>query len=184
MDWFYIFTIAFVLSIDSFAVSITTGGADIKIRFWQATRIAIIFAIFQGLFPVLGWFAGKELEQLISQFDHWISFSLLTLLGLKMILDAFKTSDNEIKYHRLNTKYLIGLAIATSIDALIIGVSFAFMKINIIYSAIIIGAVTFIASMLGILFGKKLGFFFGKKMDLIGGIILIALGIKILFSHI
>lgn len=178
-----IFLLALVLSFDTFAVSISTGVTDIDIEFRSAVRIAIILAFFQGLMPLIGWVAGIELEKVISDYDHWVAFFLLMSLGLKMIYESFhiEVEDKRSKdIHQL--KIIVGMAVATSIDALVVGITLAFANINIYFSIVIIAAVTFFVSMLGILFGKKLGKYFGKKMDAIGGLILIAVAFKILFS--
>ena len=179
-----IILIALVLSLDTFAVSISTGVTDIDIEFKSAVRVAFILAFFQGLMPLIGWVAGVELEKVIGDYDHWVSFFLLVALGIKMIYESFQLDEIEKKNNNtLPQKVIVGMALATSIDALVVGITFAFANINIYMAVIIIAAVTFFISMLGILFGKKLGAFFGKKMDAIGGIILIAIAFKILFSH-
>ena len=185
IEFLSIFFIALALSFDTFAVSISTGVNDIDIEFKNAVNIAIILAFFQGIMPFIGWLAGSELEKVIGDWDHWISFALLVGLGLKMIYEGLKKNDESHKSNDLlNFKVVVGMALATSIDALIVGISFAFVEINIYISIIIIGAVTFFVSMLGILFGKKLGAFLGRKMDALGGLILIAIAIKILLSHL
>lgn len=175
--------IAIVLSFDTFAVSITTGVSDIDIEFRSAVRVAIILAFFQGLMPYIGWIAGIELEKVIGDYDHWVAFFLLIALGTKMIYESFQIENIESRSNNsLQLKVVVGMALATSIDALVVGITFAFANINIYLAIIIIAAVTFFISMLGILFGKKLGAYFGKKMDAIGGLILIAIGFKILFT--
>ena len=179
-----IFLLALVLSFDTFAVSVSTGVTDVDIEFRSAIRIAIILAFFQGLMPLIGWIAGIELEKIISDYDHWVAFFLLLALGLKMLYESIQIDIENRKnkdIHQL--KIIVGMAIATSIDAMVVGITLAFVNINIYISIIIIAAVTFFISMLGILFGKKLGKYFGKKMDAIGGLILIAIAFKILLSY-
>lgn len=176
--------IAISLSFDSFAVSVSTGLAVNGIRFLQAIRIAFVLAFFQGLMPLVGWFAGKEMSQFISKYDHWVAFSLLSIIGVLMIIQSFKDEEQKSKSNPLKFIVAIGMGIATSIDALIVGVSFAFVEIQILLAVIIIGIITFFASMLGMLFGKKIGGKFGNKMEIIGGIILFVIGLKIIISNL
>ncbi len=184
MDIITIFIIAIVLSFDTFAVSVSTGISNINILLWQAVPIALVLAFFQALMPFLGWFAGKQIEELIKIYDHWIAFGLLLILGIKMIYESNIRKKNEKSFIQLKLSILLSMAIATSIDAFVVGISFAFTNINILLTSLIIGLVTYIVSMLGILFGKKIGYRFGNKMEIVGGIILIALGSKILIDHL
>ncbi len=184
MDFITIFLIAIGLSFDTFAVSVTTGLTISHIRFWQGIRIAIILAFFQALMPFIGWLIGKQVENLISNYDHWIAFGLLSILGIKMIYESFSKDEENKKFNPLIIWVVIGMAVATSIDALVVGVSFAFIEINIYWSLLIIGFVTFLVSMIGMLLGKKVGSKLGKRMEIIGGIILIGIGLKILLSHL
>lgn len=172
------------LSFDSFAASITSGVAKNKIRFWQATRIAFSLAFFQALMPVLGWLVGIRILHLIQTIDHWIAFGLLLILGLKMIWESLQKSEEEKNFDPLNLLVLLGMSLATSIDAFVVGISFGFLKVNILLATFVIGSITFIISMLGILFGKKTGSRFGKKMEIVGGLILIGIGTKILIEHL
>jgi len=183
MDFFTLLLIAIGLSFDTFAASVSTGLAVNHIKFWQGVKVAIILAFFQSLMPLIGWFAGKQIASLISDYDHWIAFGLLGALGLKMIYESFVQEEKQDEADPLRFTILIGIAIATSIDALVVGVSFAFMEMNIYWSVFVIGAVTFLVSMIGMLFGKQAGGWFGKKMEIVGGLILIGIGIKILIEH-
>ena len=176
--------IAIGLSFDTFAVSVSTGLVISRIKFLQAARVAIILTIFQTIMPFIGWFTGKQIELILSDYDHWIAFILLSLLGLKMICESFNKTESKNNFNPLKLSIVIGMAVATSIDALIVGVSFAFTGTNIYLSMLIIGMITFLASMLGMLFGKKVGHSLGKKMEIVGGMILIGIGLKILFDHI
>ena len=133
--------------------------------------------------PLAGWFLGSQVANLISNYDHWIAFGLLTILGIKMIYESFKNNSVKTDSNNLTLPVLVGMAIATSIDALVVGVSFAFVKLNIYYTILIIGAITFLVAMIGMLLGKKVGGKFGTKMEIFGGLILIGIGIKILLSH-
>ncbi len=176
--------IAIGLSFDTFAVSVTTGLTVSHIRFWQAVRIALTLAFFQALMPLIGWFLGMQVDQYIKDYDHWIAFILLSVLGFKMIYESFKEEEDNSSFNPLKPLVVIGMAIATSIDALVVGVSFALIDINIFQSLFIIGAITFLTAMVGMLFGKKVGGRLGKRMEIIGGIILFGIGLKILFSHL
>lgn len=184
MELVTLLLIAIGLSFDTFAVSVSTGLMVCHIRFWQAVRVAVILAVFQGLMPCVGWILGRQIATFISEFDHWIAFVLLAILGIKMIWESFEKEEKSTKNcNPLKLSIVVGMAIATSIDALVVGVSFAFLKMNILWAAFIIGLVTFLVSMLGMLFGKKVGNRLGKKMEVIGGILLIAIGLKILLEH-
>ena len=134
--------------------------------------------------PVLGWLAGTAFKQYIESVDHWIAFGLLSVIGLKMIIESLKHESKRQQLNPLNLKVMISMSLATSIDALIVGISFAVVSYSIIFSVLIIGAVTFIIAMLGILFGKKAGKHLGQELDIVGGLILIAMGIKILIQHL
>ena len=184
MDYISLILIAFGLSFDTFAVSVSTGIKITYLKFKQALKIALTFGFFQALMPLIGWFLGVQIESYISNYDHWIAFGLLAILGLRMIYESFSKEENNTSANPLNPVILIGMAIATSIDALVVGVSFAFMNMNIYLSVAIIGLVTFLVSMVGMLFGKKVGGKLGKRMEIVGGIILIIIGLKMLFSHI
>jgi putative Mn2+ efflux pump MntP len=134
--------------------------------------------------PFMGWLLGKQVEQLISNYDHWIAFGLLAILGLKMVYESLKNDNEKSTFNPLRISILIGMALATSVDALVVGVSFAFINMNIYWSVLVIATVTFLVSMVGILFGKKVGGSLGKRMEVIGGLILIGIGLKILLSHL
>jgi putative Mn2+ efflux pump MntP len=175
--------IAIGLSFDTFAVSVSTGLTISQIKFWQAIRIAIVLAIFQVLMPFLGWLGGTQVERYIRNFDHWIAFGLLSILGIKMIVETFKNAE-EKKFNPLLLSVLVVMAIATSIDALVVGISFALLNTNIYFAISVIGTVTFLVAMIGMLLGKNVNGKFGKKAQIIGGLILIGIGLKILLSHL
>ena len=184
MDFLTITLIALSLAMDCFAVSITSGITIKQLRINHALQIAIFFGSFQALMPVIGWAAGMGLRELISGIDHWIAFALLSTIGLKMIYEANKLAWERKKMNPLNVYVLSMLSIATSIDALAVGVSFAFLKVSVLTSIIIIGTITFILSFFGVFVGNRTGHFFEKKMELAGGLILIGIGIKILMEHL
>jgi manganese efflux pump family protein len=184
MELITIFLIAVGLNFDSLAVSISTGLIVNQIRFKQAIRIAFVLALFQGSMPFIGWFLGSQVKDYIIAYDHWIAFVLLFIIGARMIYESLKKEEDKKQLDPLKLSVMVGMAIATSIDALIVGVSFAFINVNIMFSVAIIGSLTFLVSMLGMLLGKKLGSFFGRKIEIVGGVILISIGIKILLEHI
>ncbi len=182
-DLFDIVIIAIGLSFDTFAVSISTGLAISTIQFKQGVRIALVLAIFQGFMPLLGWLGGKQIANYIADYDHWLAFVLLGALGIKMIVEAF-SPEEEKSFNPLITKVLIGIAIATSIDALVVGVTLAFIEVNILLALGVIGFITFLAAMIGMLLGKKVQNHYGKKIEIMGGLILFGIGLKILISHL
>ncbi len=172
------------LSFDSFAVSVSCGLMKREIRFEQAILIAGSLAFFQAAFPVLGWFIGSTVKNLIASLDHWIAFVLLAFIGGKMIFEGTKKEGILTNFDPFKFSVLIGLSIATSIDALVVGLSFGFLNLPILFPVIVIGAVTFIASMLGMFFGKQVPAKRSRQSLILGGIILISIGIKILVEHL
>lgn len=184
MELVSIFLIALGLSVDSFAASVCSGLAIKKIRFLQAVKIAFFLALFQGGMPVIGWFIGWEINELIKDFDHWIAFILLAGLGSKMIYESLSNNEEDSSFNPLKLTVLIGISVATSIDALVIGFSMALIDVIIWWPAVIIGLVTFIASMLGMLLGKKIGSQTSKRFEVVGGIVLILIGLRILIEHL
>jgi putative Mn2+ efflux pump MntP len=184
MDYFTIIAIALGLSFDTFAVSLSYGVMQNKIIFRQAIRIALVFAVFQGGLTVSGYFLGSIISESLKALDHWIALGLLGFLGLKMIIEGLKRSETKEVKDYSKPVMLVSLAIGTSIDAFAVGVSFAFLDVKIWLSGIIIGAVTFLASMTAIRIGKSAGEKLGGKVEIIGGLILVAIGIKIFLEHI
>lgn len=171
------------LSFDSFAVSVSCGLMKPQILFKQAVKVAGSLAFFQATFPVIGWFIGSSLKDLIASVDHWIAFGLLTFIGIRMVIEGIKPDGSLKNLDPFKIKVLIGLSIATSIDALVVGISFGFLDLPIFFPVMVIGVVTFIASMLGMLFGKNIPAKRSHQSLILGGVILIAIGIKILIEH-
>ncbi|MBS3920919.1 MAG: manganese efflux pump [Deltaproteobacteria bacterium] len=184
MDTLTLLLIAFGLSMDAFAVSVSNGMTIKHQRANHAFRIGIFFGSFQALMPLIGWSAGLNLRDLISGVDHWIAFGLLSLIGCKMIYESTKMGGKRKETFPLSLWMLLMLSIATSIDALAVGISFALLNISIITPILVIGTVTFILSFLGVLIGNKAGHFFEKKIEVLGGLILIGIGVKILIEHL
>ena len=188
MSIWEILLIGLGLSADAFAVSMCKGVEMQKFIFKYALLIALFFGGFQMLMPLIGWAAGTLFEKYITQFDHWIAFGLLLLLGGKMIYDGIFDNDEqkegEEKPLKLGFVTLLVMAIATSIDALAVGVTFAFLKVNIWMAVSIIGATTFAFSLVGVGIGVKVGDKFKNKAEIFGGVILILIGLKILLEHL
>jgi len=171
------------LSLDAFSVSIVGGMKVRGFKHLHALRTATFFGGFQALMPVIGWLIGEVLRGFITGIDHWIAFGLLGIIGVKMIQDSL-SSDTGEKKNILEIKTLFLLAIATSIDALVVGITLSLIKIPFILSISIIGLVTFVVCFLGFLFGEKLGSRFGKRIEILGGLVLIGIGTKILLEHL
>ncbi len=180
-----IILISIGLAMDAFAVSISLGGCHVKSlssRHILAFKAAILFGLFQAGMPILGWACGRQFQEYIKAIDHWIAFFLLVIIGLKMLYEAWQDHPEEQK-QRNTIKALLILAIATSIDALAVGVTFSLLQINLLMAVSIIGVITFILSYIGVDFGCRLGQKFGRWSEVLGGIILISLGTKILIEH-
>lgn len=171
------------LGMDAFAVSICKGISMKKMNWKKACIIGLYFGGFQAIMPILGYFLGSTFESIITSLDHWIAFILLGIIGGNMIKDLFsKECDNFDD--NVNFKTMIVLAIATSIDALAVGITFAFLKVNLVLAISLIGIITFILSVVGTKVGNRFGDKYEKKAELVGGIILILLGTKILLEHL
>lgn len=181
-----VFLIGVGLSMDAFAVSICKGLAMKKVSKRDVFVIALFFGGFQALMPLVGWLLGKNFETYITSFDHWIAFLLLAVIGGKMLIDGIHGEDEteENCEFKLDIKELVMLAIATSIDALAIGITFAFLNYPIAESVLIIGCTTFIISFAGVYIGHFFGSKYEHKAEIVGGLILIIIGLKILLEHI
>lgn len=177
------FLLALGLSMDAFAVSMSSGTTIRPFRLKDALNLAFFFGGFQALMPILGWLGGSAISGFISDYAPWIAFGLLVFIGGKMIYEALY-GDPEGKLNSLNYSVLLVLSIATSIDALAVGISFAFLNTPILEPAIIIGCVTFFVSLCGAILGYRIGHFFEHEVEIIGGLILIGLGGKILAEHL
>lgn len=183
MELLTIIVIAIGLAMDAFAVSIATGTASKKLNIQHALRMAFFFGAFQAFMPLLGSLAGVALKDIITFIDHWVAFVLLTAIGAKMIWESFKlktADDTNVQSFGV----LITLSIATSIDALAVGVTLSLITSSIYTAVIIIGVITFVLSLIGTQLGRKVGHFFENKIEILGGVILIAIGTKILIQHL
>lgn len=178
-----LFLIAVGLSMDAFAVSVCKGLAMPKCTFKKAAIVGLWFGGFQALMPAIGYVLGAQFQETIASIDHWIAFVLLALIGGNMIHEALDNDEEEADAS-LDVKTMFLLAVATSIDALAIGITFAFLKVNIIPAVCFIGIVTFIISFAGVKIGNVFGARYKNKAEIVGGVILILLGLKILLEHL
>lgn len=179
-----IIVVAVGLAMDAFVVSIVSGGAYKQLHVRYALRLAIFFGSFQAFMPIIGYLAGLSVRGYMLNYDHWIAFGILSAVGGKMIYESLKIESVERNMDPSNIFVLLALSVATSIDALAIGITLSLITNSIITAVVIIGLVTFILSYLGIVIGKKFGHFFENKIEALGGIILIGLGLKILYEHL
>ena len=176
--------IGLALAMDAFAVAIA-GGVVIKERkVHHAVRIALFFGGFQALMPLLGWLAGLGLKDVIASVDHWIAFGLLGLIGCKMIVESFRLQPTEKKTAVLRVPTLLVLSVATSIDALAVGITFSVLHEPIVTPILIIGAITFVVALAGVYIGDRFGHLFESKIEVAGGLVLIGIGVKILIEHL
>lgn len=172
------------LAMDALAVSITIGiNSNKKSKIKMAFKAALFFGSFQAIMPFIGWAVGRNFTKYIEMMDHWIAFILLAIIGGKMICEALKGEESE-EEKTYSNKTLLILAIATSIDALAVGISFAFLNVNILLAILIIGVVTFVLSFIAVYVGEKLGEMFKSRAEIFGGVVLILIGLKILIEHL
>ncbi len=182
MGFLAVFLIALSLAMDAFAVSVSNGIAVQSIRKRDCFKVALYFGAFQFIMPIIGYLLASGFEELIKSFDHWVAFLLLSAIGINMIRECDKEGNDTCE--ELGSKKLVLQAIATSIDSLAVGISFAVIhEDKILFNSSVIGIVAFVLSYIGGLFGKGLGGIFQKSANRIGGIILICIGIKILYEH-
>jgi len=185
MSLLIIIITAIGLSLDSFIISISYGTVIKTNRVKTALKLSLVFGVFHIVMPVVGYYVGVGVKDYISAFDHWIAFFILSFIGLKMIIDDLKSNDQEYdKQISTKTVMVLYLALATSIDALAIGISFSLIEISIIHFSIIVGITVFCFTMIGTIFGAFLSNKLKIKMQIIGGIILILIGVKILIDHL
>ena len=186
MGFLELFLIGVGLSADAFSVSVCKGLNMRKLNLGHAYIIALFFGGFQALMPFIGYLLGTSFSKYIESFDHWIAFVLLVFIGGKMVIEAIKEKDEdqEEKTDILKMGELTVLAVATSIDALAVGITFAFLKADIFFSILIIGVTTFALSLGGVLLGHRFGAKYKNKAEIAGGVILILIGLKILFEHL
>ncbi len=183
MDIITIVAMAFALAMDAFAVSIASGAAYKQLQVRHALRMAVFFGGFQAFMPLVGALAGLSFKEYIVEYDHWVAFFILAAVGGKMIYESLKITEVEKNYSPSNILVLLALSVATSIDALAIGVTLSLVAGSIVFEVIVIGLVTFLLSYIGVILGKKFGHIFENKIEVVGGLVLITLGVKILLYH-
>jgi putative Mn2+ efflux pump MntP len=174
--------IAFSLAMDAFSVSITHGLANQSVKLTTALTLGVSFGSFQAIMPILGWLAGVSIIDVISAFDHWIAFGLLCVVGGRMIYEATKKGSDRL-ITSLSIGTLLLLSVATSIDALAVGMSLSFLNVAILTPSLVIGVVTFSLSCVGVYLGNRFGRFLGNKVEVLGGILLLAIGLRVLIEH-
>ncbi len=183
MSFFELILTGAALSMDAFAVSVCKGLSARNPRAWDSVKTGLFFGGFQALMPLLGWLLGKQFESCITRIDHWIAFILLAFIGGKMIWEALRGGE-EGDSGSFALRELLLLAIATSIDALAVGITFAFLQVNIWLSILVIGVITFALSVGGVWLGSRVGGKFHEKAELAGGAVLVLIGLKILLEHL
>lgn len=169
---------------DAFAVALTAGVLLHPVSKRQLFRLAFHFGLFQGLMPIIGWLAGRTVQSLITAYDHWIAFGLLSFVGGKMIFEAFSEEDAKEKTDPTKGVTMVLLSVATSIDALAVGLSLAVIGVTIWMPALVIGITASLMTVAGMLLGGKIGSIWGKRVEIFGGLLLIGIGIKILAEHL
>ena len=184
MSLLTIFLLAVGLGVDAFSVAIGIGASNNKKSWAPVLRLSLAFGLFQFVMPLIGWLAGSTVVDRIQSFDHWIAFALLVLVGGKMIREGFEKESDEQKTDQTRGWPLFLLSIATSIDALAVGFSFSLLKTALLFPAAIIGVVCFMMTAVGMIFGKGLARIFGRKVEILGGMVLIVIGMKILIEHL
>ena len=179
-----IWLLAIGLAMDCFAVSIASGIILKRVQLRPMLIMALAFGFFQALMPLLGWIGASFFSHLIESIDHWIAFAILAFLGGRMIMESFKDEDCRHEFDPTKLKVVAALAVATSIDALAVGVTFAFLDVSIAPAAAFIGCLTFAISAAGLKIGTVFGTKYRNKAECFGGIVLILIGLKILFEHL
>jgi len=184
MGWAALLAVAVALAMDAFAVAVVAGLTVDPITGRHVFRLAFHFGLFQALMPVIGWWAGGAIQQYISRFDHWVAFGLLTVVGARMILGALRGEEHDNDGPDPTRGWqLVMLSIATSVDALAVGLSLAALGMPIAGPAVAIGVVAATLTMVGMLLGRRIGSSWGRRVEIVGGLILVAIGVKILVEH-
>lgn len=183
MDFLTVLLIAVSMAMDAFAVSLGIGTTRQASSPRPMFRLAFHFGLFQFMMPILGWLAGNTIASLIARFDHWVAFGLLAFVGGRMIRSGLDAESAAYASDPSRGGTLLMLAIATSIDAFAVGLSLAMLNVQILYPSIVIGVVTGSLSLVGLLAGHQLGAIFGKRMEILGGIILVGIGLRVLITH-
>ncbi|HAQ56989.1 MAG TPA: hypothetical protein DCR44_06300 [Acholeplasmatales bacterium] len=183
MAWWETVLVAFGLAMDAFAVSVCKGVIMRKAAWKNGLLIGFVFGVFQFAMPVAGYFLGSTFSSYVTEFDHWIAFGLLLAIGIKMLVESFR-ADHEACDLSLKATELLGLGVATSIDALAVGLSLSFLETDILAASAVIGVITFGLSFFGFILGRRIGSFIRRRAGFFGGLILIFIGVRILFEHL
>lgn len=184
MNFFVLFLISISMAMDAFAVCLGAGTLEETTGPRPTFRLAFHFGLFQFIMPVLGWFAGMNIVRYIANYDHWVAFGLLAFVGGRMVRSGFGSEEEKAQTDPSRGWTLVLLSIAVSIDALAVGFSLGMIEVTIWYPAMVIGIVTGLVSWLGLRLGNKLGEKFGKRMEVIGGVVLLLIGVRILVMHL
>ena len=185
MDFSSLIVIAIGLSADCFAVALSSGISRQSLSLLQLLRLPLIFGVFQSFMALMGWLAGRTVVEFISDYDHWVAFGLLLVIGARMIWNSFHEHDEDkAKKNLASWLILITLAIATSIDSLAVGLSFAFLDVDIAVASLTMGLTAFVITLIGIFIGKKVGALIVERAETVGGVILIIIGLRILLEHL
>lgn len=184
MDILSLLFLSFALAMDAFAVSLCKGFGIKKLKFKHYMIVGVYFGGFQALMAALGYFAGVTFASFVASVDHWIAFILLSFIGLKMIKESFEAESCDNNANQFGFKTMLALAIATSIDALAVGVSFAFLNFDLLLALFLIGFITFMLCIIALKIGNQFGIYLKNKAELFGGTVLIILGLKILIEHL
>lgn len=185
LDFLSVLIIAIGLSADCFAVALSGSISMRTLSFLQVFRASLAFGLFQALMPVLGWLAGRTVVNLIAAYDHWVAFILLVVVGGRMIWESLHSKDSRTAGTDITRGILLfTLSVGTSIDALAVGLTFAFLEVNIVLASSTIGVIAFVATSIGFLLGRKAGKLIGRRAEAIGGIVLIGISLRILLGHI
>lgn len=184
MNFIMILFIALGLAMDAFAVSIVTGSVCRKLHVRHALRMAMFFGAFQAVMPLVGSLAGLGLKTYIDPYDHWIAFGLLAFVGGKMIYEAFAIESTDRSLDPSKLMILLSLSVATSVDALAVGVTLSLLTNSVAFAVVVIGLVTFGLSYVGVVIGKRFGHFCESQIEIVGGLVLIAIGVRILLAHL
>ncbi|MBM2831788.1 MAG: putative Mn2+ efflux pump MntP [Dehalococcoidia bacterium] len=185
MEFLSLFFVALSLSADCFAVALSGSISMRTVSRLRALRTSLAFGFFQFLMPVLGWLAGRTIVEVISAYDHWVAFALLAFVGGRMVWQSLRERDQETLGADITRGFLLlTLSVATSLDALAVGLSFAFLQVDIVRASLTIGIVAFLATAIGFLLGRKVGKMLGRGAKLVGGLVLLGIGVSILLTHI
>ena len=183
MSFLELLLISLGLAMDCFAVAISFGTTK-KLLWKDIMKMALFFGIFQGLMPLIGWLVGNTMQEVLSSVDHWIAFGILAFIGLRMFVQSFREEHEKKPVDIRKTHILVTLSIATSIDALMMGISFGFIRVNILTAILLITGVTVVVTIIGAKVGERTTFIPARWAELIGGLVLIAIGLKILIEHL